>query len=233
MKRSQLILSIVIVLAITVAGGAIHGRLNQRWGASEEAQKAAELLETFPDQFGPWKVANKSDLDEAARDQLRPYGYIGRTFINLDTGENVSFFVLVGPVGRTFVHNPEVCYSSRNFEIIKGKNAAAFDIEGRAQDQLWSMTFRQNSLQGGLLRVYYGWSDGKRWEASSGGRFKYFGLPYLYKIQLATHQPGNADLESNDAFAPFLKDLVPVLEKHMIPTKRRGLASFLWFLRKT
>ena len=213
MTRVQLIIGFLLTLALTIAAGAIHGRLSGRWGGSEEAMQAAQSISSLPDQFGSWRLDQNAPFGESELGMLKPFGYINRTYLHLESGQKVSVFVLLGPVGETAVHNPEICYSSRASTIIGAKEQTSLRVDGPRTDQFWAMTFRSNDLEGGLMRVYYAWSDGTRWEAPEGdfGRYKYAGLPYLYKIQLAAEMPANADPKKDDACRDFLEDFLPVL----------------------
>jgi hypothetical protein len=217
MTRRQFVIAFILCLTLTVAAGAIHGRVSGRWGASDKAKQAAALLESLPNQFGDWVLEKNDPLDSTSVSQLQPYAYVNRVYGSQTTGQKVSFFVLLGPTGPTAVHTPGVCYSSRNYTITQPSEKTVLREDSLGTDQMWSMTFRANSLDGGLLRVYYGWSAGLRWEASSGTRYEFAGLPYLYKIQLAADLPRDANLETDDTCRLFLKDLLPVLRKKMIP----------------
>lgn len=221
MTRLQLIIGVLVTLAATIGGGVIHGRLSDRWGASAAVQEAASALEALPEEFGAWRMSENSQLDQASLDELQPYGYVNRTYLNMATGQQVNFFVLMGPVGPTAVHTPEVCYSARNYAITQPAEVTEVRAGDRRLDEFWAMTFQANSLDGGLLRVYYGWSNGTRWEAVSDARFNFAGLPYLYKTQLAAYLPPGADLENEDACRQFLMDLLPVLRGHMVPAASR------------
>lgn len=225
MTRFQLIIAILSTSILTLGGGVLHGRLSVRWGASKLAVDAADALEELPDRFGAWRRVQRNELDEIELQMLRPYGYLEGVYVDRETGAQVTCFVLVGPTGETAVHNPEICYSSRNFSVVGERRPAVIDSGQRSPDELWSMTFRENNARGNLLRVYFGWSDGARWEAAEGGRYKYAGLPYLYKIELATMVPPDTDLESADPCRSFLADFLPTLRSHMARAERRGLGS--------
>ena len=56
MKMQTLIAGVALVVALTVMSGAIHGRLNQRWGPSGNVEAAAELLHQWPEAFGDWEL---------------------------------------------------------------------------------------------------------------------------------------------------------------------------------
>lgn len=217
MTRLQLNVGLVLALLVTLSGGFVHGRLSGRWGACSQALQAAAQLESLPDQVGLWSLEESSTLGETERLMLQPYGYVNRTYVHLDTGQKVSLFVLLGPVGQTAVHNPEVCYSSRHYTITQPQERVTLRVDGHRTDELWAMTFRANSLEGGWLRTYFGWSDGTRWEAAKDGRIKFAGLPYLFKLQLAAYLPARVDPHESDACKDFLTDFIPVLRTHMIP----------------
>ncbi len=219
MTRIQFVIGLTLTLLITAAAGILHGRLSDRWGGNEIASQAAQQLESLPDQFGSWRLEQKKPLSETELSQLRPYGYVNRTYVHLVSGQRVSFFVLVGPVGQTAVHNPEVCYSSRDYTIIQPKEPTSVRVGGQRADEFLAMTFRSNSMDRELLRVYYGWSDGTTWDAEQEGRFRFAGLPFLYKIQLAAVLPSGADVSKEDACRLFLGDLIPVLRTHMVSAR--------------
>lgn len=220
MTRFQLITALFLTLTVTIAAGTLHGRLSGRWGVSTAVTEAVASLESLPERFGDWTMEESSALDAESLRQLAPYGYLNRTYVNEISGQRVSFFVLMGPVGQTVVHTPGVCYSARDYEIPSEPEPTTVQGADRRKHELWAMTLQSKSLEGGLLRVYYGWSDGTRWEATENGRFKYAGLPYLYKIQLASALPSQPDLEKDDTCRQFLTDLLPVLREKMIPASK-------------
>ena len=120
---------------------------------------------------------------------------------------------MLGPSGPIAVHTPEVCFSSRDHKRIESRKETAV---GESGDELWAMTFEANDLNANLIRVYYGWTPGNRWEASKNPRVSLASCPYLYKIQLATHLPAGMNIEDNDPCKNFLEDFIPVLKEHLI-----------------
>jgi hypothetical protein len=222
MTRFQLIAGFILTIAITIVGGVLHGRLTGRWGASLEALAAAERLESLPTKLGSWQLEKTEELSAFEMNELEPYGHVSRVYFDSATGQRVSFFVVVGPVGKTAAHTPEICYSSQAYTMIDAPKPTNPDVEGHRKDALFAMTFRSNSLDAGLLRVYYGWSTGSNWEAPEewDGRFLFARSPYLYKLQLSANLGPDATPDSIDPCESFLKDLLPVLRDHMVPARR-------------
>jgi hypothetical protein len=60
------------------------------------------------------------------------------------------------------------------------------------------------------MRVYYAWSDGGEWRASTAPRFEFASRPYLFKLQMAGYPASEADLDTSDPCVPFLNDFIPV-----------------------
>ena len=220
MKRYTTIAATLLVAALTLVGGIIHGRMSNRWGATADAQRAAERLEEFPAAFKDWKMVATRPLSRGELEQLRSYGYFSRTYTNRVTGDAVSVTVIVGPMGPTSEHTPEVCYSSRADTIVDARSEVSLGDTESSKGNFWTMTFRSNNLNADLSCVYYGWSTGDSWHAAETPRFEFAGYPYLYKIQLASHAEGGEKQEASDPCRRFLTDFVPIARDYLIPCHR-------------
>ena len=117
MKRYLPILSLILVLVLTAISGAIHGRMSNRWGPPQDSRAAAEKLQDLPVQFGSWRLQSSDELSDFIEDTLQCVGYLLRTYANQETGEVVTVTILLGPPGPISVHTPEICFSSRAYEI--------------------------------------------------------------------------------------------------------------------
>ena len=73
MTRFQLLLAFALTLVITIAAGAVHGRLSGRWGGGSVAQEAAQSLQATPEQFGQWRLEKQDPLGEV---RIRPTGTV-------------------------------------------------------------------------------------------------------------------------------------------------------------
>jgi hypothetical protein len=217
MKCSYILLGVVLAFALTILSGVLQGRMRNRWGPSPDTVHAADRLAEVPLQFGDWRLLSPGKLDEEAARELECVGYFIRNYKNQVTGDLVNITVLLGPPGPISVHTPEVCFGSRDYKIMGQREEVAIHGADGKDDQFWRLSYKDNNnLRGSMLRVYYAWSAGTRWSASGDPRFKYAGQPYLYKIQLSSPLPVEADLQVDDPCKKFLEEFLPVARKCMI-----------------
>ena len=215
MRRFLPALAILLVAGLTLLSGLIQGRMSNRWGPSPDVLAVAKKLKDIPDRVGSWQLKVSDEMDDFTANMLQCAGYILRTYENLDTGESVNMFIILGPPGPISVHTPEVCYDSQGYPIRDPRQRVRIDPDG-PEDEFWALTLRSKDLDAGVLRVYYAWSTGGPWWATKGPRYAYAGSPYLYKIQLASRLPSYVDSEVNDPCSRFLQDFVPVAKRYLV-----------------
>ena len=215
MNRYQLTLGIILVAAVTLLSGWVHGRMTNRWGYPEDTQAAAKKLDEVPTRFGNWQLESSEAMSENTIRMLDCVGYFVREYVNLQTGDAVKAALILALPEPLTLHTPEVCFSSREYTVTQKRQRVTVQNPDGADDEFWALTFRSNRLEGDMLRVCYGWSTGGRWSAPQQSRFT-FKQPYLYKIQLAAHVPLGADLETADICRDFLQDFIPVVEPYLV-----------------
>ena len=79
-------------------------------------------------------------------------------------------------------------------------------------DQFWNKRFKSKGVHGELMSVYWAWNTGKGWLAARDARYKFAGLPFLYKAQVSC---GCLDDRPDDAGQRFLAAFVPVAAKYV------------------
>ena len=215
MKRSLLLLGVLIAAGLTLASGLIHGRMTQRWKHSKASDSAAQRLAELPDTFGKWQGQSLEELDQETVDMLQCAGYVVRVYVNEETGAAIKMALLLGPAGPISVHTPEICFSGRNYLILEKRKRV--QIPEDSKDEFWGLTFQSKGLGATQLRVYYAWTTGGTWAAPDRHpRYKFAGRPYLYKIQLAGSLPPGADATTDDPCREFLRDFVPVARPYLV-----------------
>lgn len=197
--------AVVGIIAIVV-GGAIHGRVTQRWSASNELLKAAEVVEAFPESFGPWRQEKSLEMEDTVAETLQCAGYVTREYFNTETSDRVQLFIIVGPPGPTAVHTPEICYSSRDYEISEDAKKVSLQEDER-NHTFWALKLKSRRPGGADRRVHYAWTCDETWRASEAPRYEYGGMPYLYKIQVTGVSKFFREDDTDNFCMRFLADL--------------------------
>ena len=208
---------LLAVVGLTLVSGVLHGRLTNRWGSPSEMLVAAKRLEGFPQQFGSWELRESKSLSDTAVTMLQCAGYVHHIYVNRETGETVNLAILVGPTGPIAAHTPDICYSSREYEIQQPRQHAKVRPAEAPDEEFWALTLRAKGIHGELLRVYYAWRNDGVWTAPNRARFALAGQPYLYKIQLACPLPSNADQADTDPGRGFLEAFLPAAAGILVP----------------
>lgn len=200
-------LALASALLLTVGGGVLYGRFSQRWGPPADLVAAAAQLEQMPRQFGTWKLAEELPIEKSALEMLECAAYVNRRYVNEATGHSISLAVLLGPPGPIAVHTPEICFSSRAYEIQSDRKEIAIETTTRGRQTFWSVDFGSRNALAEGLRVYYAWSAGSEWQAAASPRFQFATAPLLYKIQLAAPAAPRLTDDSPDSGRQFLEAL--------------------------
>ncbi|PHR95882.1 MAG: hypothetical protein COA78_29435 [Blastopirellula sp.] len=216
MSHIQITFSFLVVVSLTILSGVVYERTSRYDETSQRANEAAQKLNELPEIIGAWRLDTQKPLDETAERILQCNGYLNNTYVNDTTGQFVHVAVLLGPTGPISVHTPEICYSSRDYDISEDRNAISISEKENGGHTLWSLDLLKKDLQASKLRVYYAWSFGEKWEATEEPRYYYAGKPFLYKIQLACSVPAVESEDEIDAGQEFLKQFLPALQKQLV-----------------
>jgi Protein of unknown function (DUF3485) len=212
MRTVSTLVAVSLVVGLTLGGGYVDGLRANRWGVQVDFGPAAKSLRELPPQIGDWRLSSSQELDADVRRILQCAGHVNCTYAN-SKGDAVNVAIVLGPSGPISVHTPEICYSSRDFDIAQEAATVQVRPEQSPDEAFWALTMKSKSPGGGLLRVYYAWSLGQEWQAPYQPRFAYGGQPLLYKIQLASLVASESLQSGRDPCLEFLKDLLPVLDK--------------------
>lgn len=202
--RRRLAIALVCGLAIVLASGAIAGRYSQRWGPADDLAALGDHLATLPVAFGDWRLEADETISDGTVEMLQCAGYINRRYSNRVSGQVISMAILVGPAGPIAVHTPEICFSSRAYELRDERLVVRLPHPPDPPHTFWVVDFIEHENRDSGLRVYYAWSSGEQWTASESPRLGFAGAPWLLKIQLACQLPESG---GRDAGRDFLEAL--------------------------
>ena len=178
----------------------------------------------MPERIGQWARLSKEMLRPRDQETLQCAAHLYHRYQHVETGSQISVFVIVGPHGPTAVHTPEICYSTQNHKPQgERKTVRIKDARGNTHE-LWDLSFTANSVEASDLRVMYAWSQGGTWQSSDRPRFQYAGAPYLYKIQLSG--PPKDEASEFDACEDFLKAFLAELSQRLAEPESTIAARF-------
>ncbi|MBX9789743.1 MAG: EpsI family protein [Pirellulales bacterium] len=231
MQRSTLLLGVTLIALTTVATGVVTGTLGNRWQRPHDLGAAAKSLDLIAktSEVGPWKLKDSSRLSPEIVKLLHTSGDVSCKYQNDQTGDIVELVVLVGETGPLSTHSPEVCYSSRDYQVVSEPTSQQVEARGVPANFL-SMTLSSDGFDGSLLRVWYAWHNGQQWFAPRNARISLRAEPFLYKIQISTYLTGLEDerrpstqkaatntadeaVRQREVCRTFLMDFLPLLNR--------------------
>jgi len=200
--------ALALGILLTLSAGALYGKYSQRWGPPADLTTAAAQLERLPGQLGNWKLAEELPMEDSSVQMLECAGYVNRRYVNQQSGQIVNLAIIVGPAGPTAVHTPEICFSSRAYDLQRERQRIVLESSPTKKHAFWRVDFSTKNALADDLRVYYAWSLGRTWEASASPRYEFAAQPYLFKLQLAgAVRPGTVGKDS-DPCREFLEELL-------------------------
>jgi hypothetical protein len=206
MTQKVLVQRLILISAIAIFAVMFPSWIEGKSRPGVSNQTMGERLNQFPKQLGEWECISEEQLKPEVERVLRCHGYIVRVYWNAKTGDRISLALLYGPRGPMAVHTPEICYSSRGRTPVGEPR----DIAPRGNatgHSFWQLSFKQSAEPKPDLEVWYAWSDGGEWVASS--RPRYWTTDNLFKIQIAG-TPGSDGEDSS--CESFLQGAVPAFQ---------------------
>jgi hypothetical protein len=213
-------LPLLLVVAILVLGGVVHGLWTDRWHKSPALEEALARLDTVPLVIGDWQ-GQALETDEEQRVQAEAAGCLHRRYENRQTGSAVSILLVCGRPGPVSVHPPDVCFQGVGYESAAPPHRQEVQADApAAAATLWAATFiKRNAAGPRHLAVYWSWSAAGTWEAAGNPRLAFARFPVLYKLYVFREAPGEADLGAGeDPCLAFLRPLLPELQQALFPT---------------
>ena len=212
-NRSYASIAIAFAVLVTVASGALYGRMSKQWGVEQDFEKATVVLSDLPKQFGKWHLEGEHELGNSAMELLQCQAFIHHSYRNSDTGRVVTIAVMVGPGAKMSIHVPEICFEAKNYTLIQDRERVQIESED-GDDELWSVAFQLNDVSEQRLNVYYGWRADRNWVAPTMPRWSVAGTPALFKLQLTEQIPASIDSGEGGAI-DFLEAFLPVLNARL------------------
>ena len=211
--KLRMLICLTSIIAITIVSGLVQGSLSGRWGPSVDLVAAGQQLRSLPREFGPWQLQTEREMEPDVVEALQCTGHVYGRYANSQTGQTVDMALIVGPPGPTSVHVAEICFSSQDYQQQGQRQRVRVQAtDGSRTGEFWSLTFRSNDVDGFPLSVWYGWSDGRQWQAPENPRVSHSSTKVLYKIQVAgnVREALSGQSPQQDPCQSFLQSLLAV-----------------------
>ena len=202
--------AVALATLIIVGTGLAYGHYSHRWGPPADMASAVSQVDRLPKQLGEWSAIEELTMGETELEMLECAGYCHRRYVQTGTGKTVTVAILLGPPGPIAVHTPEICFSSRAYDIQRRRELTSVASDDSQSHTFWQVEFASRNALAESLQVMYAWSDGERWFASKSPRFEFAALPYLYKLQLSAPVSVGRRDEDIKATHDFLRELASV-----------------------
>jgi hypothetical protein len=188
-----------------LTSGAVHGLITDRWQTSAESALRAERLELLPYQLGDW-VGQEIETDAKLVGPVA--GFLHRRYLNRQTGNGVTVFMVCGRPGPVCIHTPDVCYAASGYEILSQEKLALPPDVG--EGDFWTAKLRKtNSTEDYRLRIFWSWSDGREWSVPEIPRLTFARRPVLFKLYLIREQTDKQESLSQDPCLDLLRLFQP------------------------
>jgi hypothetical protein len=222
MKRvSRLPWILAFAVSATLLVAVVEGRISRRWGANSELRDAGEKVTQIPQNVPGWRLQSSEPMSDLALGMLKCQGYVNRAYVDDQTGAVVRVALFVGPTGPIAAHTPDICYSSREYDVAPKPQTVTIPAPHGGEHQFASLAMKRRNAQADPLHVYYAWRDDQRWVAPANSRWAFVGRPLLYKIQLAGPSMSGPTTNAPDPCRRFLDAFLPVVEAHVFASANR------------
>jgi hypothetical protein len=197
-----------------------------RWGQARILQDAAaRLASPLPARLGAWRLVSTPELESDTARVLQCAACQQAIYTNDETGDTLAVSLIVGPSGPTSAHTPEICYAGQEYHLVGDHHPVMVrDANGKSHS-FWRLHASSQQGKRPDLQVLYGWSAGKAWEAASGPRFAFAGLPVLYKLQMVGAAHDRSPEHTFDPFQDLLSKLLAQIQPQLVPSSRLSVLA--------
>lgn len=186
MNWKSLAVPVSLVLVILVIGTLVEAHFTDRWVKmdSEQLDRFAEAIDRVPLVIGNWEGTDDAISDEEFR-ATNCKNYLSRQYVNRDTGEHVTLYLVAGTARHVTIHTPDRCYRGSGFQRDGKVESYVMALGGQEENPEFSTAvFRKPD---NAQRVFWTYSDDGNWYgpgSSNIAKVKFGGRPALFKIYL-------------------------------------------------
>jgi hypothetical protein len=210
------LLPLAAAAVLLAATGVVHGLRSDRWVVGSDVLSAASRLEAIPWVVGDWE-GSPLEVNERQVRVAQVVGHRGQKFVHRMTAERSSLLIICARPGAASIHTPDVCYQGLGYSMQKEPVRQAVSGGGLTAE-FWTTTFARPGPLPAVLRLWWAWGVGDRWQASSTPRLSFARAPALYKIYVASPVRDAGQDVQNDAGYKLIGALLPDLQRALSPS---------------
>ena len=213
----------LIIAAVVIGGGTIYTSIvTDRFTGSvnAKAEHCAQFLKAVPRNIGPWEGEDK-EVAENTREIAGAVGFVSRQYRNLETGQEVGVWLIVGHPNQAWRHTPDVCYPASGFRKDKN-NHFTIKVDGQEPLECWTNKFSRTVGPGQnlTLRVFWTWYEPRKnkpvqWQAPghavADARSEFAGGKALYKLYFTTVARSDEEQPQESIANEFAQEFVPIV----------------------
>jgi hypothetical protein len=209
----------VFAVALLLLSGIAHGLWTDRWGVAGARRAAAERLSRLPLTIGNWD-GTEVTIDPRQRARANVAGFLGRHYVQRQSGQGISVFLVSGRPGPVSVHTPEFCLPGSGFQMVGSKDRQTLTYGDPSREAVFFTAdfAREAATTTGLQRVYWAWCVEGDWQAVDNPRVGLGRYSNLYKLYIMHRVSGPGDLPEEEACRAFLRVLLPELQHSLFDT---------------
>jgi uncharacterized protein DUF3485 len=211
---SRKTLPLIVACGLLLFSGLVHGLWTDRWSKPEALERALARVPELPLRLGPWEGKEVAAEEPEAFRRGGAQAYSIREYVHQEKKESISVILMCGRAGRMAVHTPEVCYGGAGYELAQA--AAPMALKSGARESVfWSARFNKSASAGADLRLCWAWTATGDWQAPGSPRWRFRGLPFLYKLYVI--QEIRTEAADDEALADFFAHALPALRTTLFP----------------
>jgi hypothetical protein len=216
--------AVVLIAALTWQEAKYSDRFND---SSITAAQFGQRFVNVPRVVGPWEGVDQAVSGEVLS-VAGAVSHVNRTYVNVNTQEEVDLWLIVGHSRDVCRHTPDICYPSQGFAQIGSALKHVIKLPDGEEATFNTSKFRNESSEGlRARRVYWAWNGNDEehqvWEAPDYTKLHFGNNRALYKLYFTYTIPPRKDDDINDNPATeFAKLMIPRINAVLFPERAAG-----------
>ncbi|MCC6493595.1 MAG: exosortase-associated EpsI family protein [Pirellulales bacterium] len=214
---NRLYIPAAVTIALIIGLSTWEGVYSDRFtGSSVTAAEFGKLFANLPREVGAWQGEDHK-VDDKTLEVAGAVNHVSRTYKNMETGEQVDLWLVVGHSRDICRHTPDICYPSHGFAQDGSKQKQTIETS-QGESTFYTARFRQEmalGAGGAFQRVFWAWNPNTDeefgWEAPDNQRVHFGNNRSLYKMYFTATMKERDEPVADNLAMDFAKVMLPVV----------------------